>query len=57
LASGTDIAVVSKLLGHSSIGITVDTYSHLLEGVGRAAAERAYALIPRSRSNEPCDHR
>jgi integrase len=53
LASGTDIAVVSKLLGHSSISITSDTYSHLLEGVGRASAERAMALVPRSRPGTP----
>lgn len=53
LASGTDIAVVSKLLGHSSIAITADTYSHLLEGVGREAAERAAALVPRSRAGSP----
>jgi integrase len=54
LASGTDIALVSKLLGHSSIGITSDTYSHLLEGVGRDAAQRASALVPRTRSTV-CD--
>jgi integrase len=41
LASGTDIAIVSKLLGHSSIAITSDTYSHVLAGVGREAAEPA----------------
>lgn len=47
LASGTDIGLVSKLLGHSSISLTSDTYSHLLAGVGREAAERASALVPR----------
>jgi len=47
LASGTDISLVPKMLGHSSIGVTVDTYSHLLEGVGRRAAEAADALVPR----------
>ncbi len=47
LASGTDIAVVSKMLGHSSIALTADTYSHLLDGVGRKAADAADALIPR----------
>ena len=47
LAAGVPLAVVSKRLGHSSIGITSDTYSHLLEGVGRDAAERAAALVPR----------
>ncbi len=47
LAAGIPIAVVSKRLGHSSIAITSDTYSHLLEGVGQAAAEAAAALVPR----------
>ena len=55
LAAGVDIALVSKLLGHSSIGVTVDTYSHLLDGVGRDAAERATALVPRAPRHEPCD--
>jgi integrase len=49
LAAGVDVSVVSKRLGHSSIAITSDTYSHLLGGVGRAAAEAAAALVPRSR--------
>ncbi len=48
LAAGVDIALVSKLLGHATIAITSDTYSHLLEGVGREAAERAAALVPRA---------
>jgi len=52
LAAGTDIAVVSKLLGHSSVAITSDTYSHLLAGVGKAAAEAAAALVPRNRRDQ-----
>jgi integrase len=48
LASGTDIALVSKMLGHSSITLTADTYSHLLAGVGQLAADAADALIPRT---------
>ena len=48
LAAGVDIAVVSKQLGHSTIGLTADTYSHLLEGVGRRAAELAMGLVPRA---------
>ncbi|MGH3883793.1 MAG: hypothetical protein ACRDRC_10375 [Pseudonocardiaceae bacterium] len=47
LAVGIDIGLVSNILGHSSIAITADTYSHLLDGVGREAAERAAALVPR----------
>jgi integrase len=47
LAAGVDIAVVSKVLGHSTIALTADTYSHLLAGVGRAAADAADALVLR----------
>ena len=35
LAAGVPMAVVSKGLGHSSLAITSDTHSHLLEGVGQ----------------------
>ncbi len=55
LAAGIDIAIVSKQLGHSAIALTVDTYSHLLDGVGRQAAERAMALVPRARRDQPDD--
>lgn len=52
LASGADIALVSKRLGHSTIGVTSDVYSHLLEGVGKDAAQKAAALVPRSRRDQ-----
>ena len=55
LAAGVPLAVVSKRLGHSSVSITADTYSHLLEGVGREAAEAAAALIPRRRDHSVTD--
>jgi len=55
LAAGVDLAVVSKMLGHSSITITADTYAHLLEGVARQAAEAADALVPRRR-DQTRDH-
>ena len=32
--------VVSERLGHSSIRITLDTYSHVLPGLQEVAAER-----------------
>nr|MQY56296.1 tyrosine-type recombinase/integrase [Dehalococcoidia bacterium] len=32
--------VVSERLGHSSIRITLDTYSHVLPGIQEAAAQR-----------------
>ncbi len=40
LAAGTNPRVVSELLGHSSVGITLATYSHLLPGVAEEAARR-----------------
>jgi integrase len=48
LAAGVPLEIVSKRLGHSAIAITADTYQHLLEGVGRQAAEASAALVPRS---------
>ena len=33
-------------LGHSSVTITLDTYSHAIPGLQRDAAERVAALIP-----------
>lgn len=48
LAGGADIALVSKRLGHASISITADVYSHLVDDAARRAAESASALVPRA---------
>lgn len=48
MAAGVPLAVVSKRLGHSSISVTSDVYGHLLDGVGRSAAEAAMDLVPRN---------
>lgn len=45
LASGTPIEVVSKILGHSSIRVTVDIYAHLLEPQQNAAARAMEAAL------------
>ena len=46
LAGGIPLAVVSKQLGHSSVAITGDVYSHLLPGgAGRQAADAMEALV------------
>ncbi|GAA4770541.1 hypothetical protein GCM10025784_17710 [Citricoccus nitrophenolicus] len=50
IAAGVDVAVVSKVLRHSTIKLTVDTYRHLLPGVGEAAAEQRASMIPRAAS-------
>ena len=38
LTSGVHLKVVSERLGHSSIAVTADTYSHVLPGLQEAAA-------------------
>lgn len=40
LEQGVHTKVVSERLGHSSIEITLDTYSHILPGLQEAAAEK-----------------
>ena len=50
LANGADIALVSKMLGHSSVSITSDLYTHLIGRADREASERAAASIPRKAS-------
>jgi integrase len=37
--------VVSERLGHSSIMVTLDTYSHVLPGLQEAAADRLDAML------------
>lgn len=51
-AAGVDMNVVSRRLGHSRSSFTADVYNHLLEGVGRDAAERAAGWIPRRHQAE-----
>jgi integrase len=46
LAAGTPLAVVSKRLGHSSVSVTADIYSHLLRSTEHDAANAAAALVP-----------
>jgi integrase len=48
IAVGVDIAIVSKRLGHSRIGITMDTYGHLIGKAGRRAAKAAAKIVPRA---------
>ena len=38
LAKGVHPKIVSEMLGHSSIAITLDTYGHVIPGLGDAAA-------------------
>lgn len=38
LAKGVHPKIVSEMLGHANISITLDTYSHVIPGLGDAAA-------------------
>ena len=48
LASGADIAVVSKLLGHASVSITADVHTQLVGTVASDAVNGAANLITRT---------
>jgi len=45
LRAGVHPKVVQERLGHSSIAITLDTYSHAIPAMQEDAAQRAAALI------------
>ncbi len=45
LAAGVPMAIVSNMLRHSSIGITVDIYGHLSEDTARAASDAIGQLL------------
>ncbi|MBL7486513.1 site-specific integrase [Frankia sp. AgB1.9] len=49
LAAGADLKAVQELLGHSSITITADTYTHVLPELAREIAENVARLIPRNK--------
>lgn len=48
LAAGVHPKVASERLGHSTIGITLDLYSHVMPGMGADAAEQVDAAIQRA---------
>ena len=45
LAEGVDLKVISKRLGHSRIGVTADTYAHVVDALEHQAAERIGAAL------------
>ncbi len=48
LAQGVHPKIVQERLGHSQISLTLDTYSHILPGMGREAASKLDALLTRT---------
>lgn len=45
LANGENAKVVSERLGHSSVALTLDVYSHVLPDMQQRAAERLESLL------------
>ena len=45
LAQGTHPRVVMELLGHSTIALTMNTYSHVIPALERDAADRMNAIL------------
>jgi integrase len=45
---GEDLAVVSRILGHSSISTTADVYAHLTRGMQDRAAQRMDGILRRT---------
>jgi integrase len=45
LAAGIHPKIVSERLGHSGVAITLDTYSHVIPGLGAQAALKAESLV------------
>jgi integrase len=52
LKAGTHPKIVQERLGHASIQITLDTYSHVAPGLQEAAATRFDELVTPRRENE-----
>jgi integrase len=50
LEAGEELGVVSKLLGHSTVSTTLDTYGHLTPGMTQRAADRMDLIIRRPAS-------
>ena len=51
LTQGVAPRVVMETLGHSQIGLTMNTYSHVVPALGRDAAERMDALLATGTTN------
>lgn len=51
LRAGISAKVVSERLGHSSVGITLDVYSHVLPGMQEEAADRIDAALRKATDN------
>ena len=49
LTAGVNPKIVSERLGHSSIAVTMDVYSHVLPGMQEEAAQAVEGLLSEAR--------
>jgi len=57
LAQGVRPKVVSERLGHASLNITLDTYSHVLPGLQEAAAAALDTILGKQSAPRPVSNR
>ena len=55
LKAGIHPKIVSERLGHANISITLDTYSHVVPGLQKAAAERFDKMLEEKSQNKEGD--
>ena len=55
LAAGVPPKVISERLGHANIGITMDTYSHVMPQLDQEAANKVADLIFGDAEKGPSD--
>ena len=53
LAAGVDFKMISSIIGHSSVVITFDRYSHVMLGGLNEAAAAANAYLARAAAPSP----
>ncbi|MHB8311781.1 MAG: site-specific integrase [Candidatus Dormibacteria bacterium] len=53
LSQGVHPKIVSELLGHSTVAITLNTYSHVTQTMSRAAADTLDSLLQQPPANGP----
>ena len=56
LKAGIHPKIVQERLGHSTIAMTLDTYSHVAPGLQEAAANRFDELVIPRREYEPVEN-
>ena len=46
LKNGENPKIIQEFLGHSSVAFTLDTYSHIIQGMGEEAIARFNEVLP-----------